>query len=348
MDKLIFDNASQGMEGSWENLATLQRGILNGLEAAIKSLINNYDSSDIYVLSGCEITVNSQDFEITEGYVFHNDEVFKVSASSFTAPGGQIGVFNLGLTSINTTFENGSDYEVEQTRVIVFEAGASGSGIKNHDETIDLSASLFNKLDISNFVSSAVSGKVNKSGDSMTGNLAMGSNKVTGLANGSSSGDAVNKGQMDSGDSARVAKSGDSMTGNLAMGSNKVTGLANGSSSSDAVNKGQLDTVDNKTPLLTKVVNIGDWNMDTTATLSVSHGLTLSKIRRVTAIIRADNDANYFQIDSGNAAGDIQGAVFSISTTTVQLSRTTGGQFDHTDFNSTSFNRGWIVIDYTP
>jgi hypothetical protein len=36
-----------------------------------------------------------------------------------------------------------------------------------------------------------------KSGSTMTGNLAMGSNKVTGLADGSASGDAVNKGQLD-------------------------------------------------------------------------------------------------------------------------------------------------------
>jgi hypothetical protein len=36
-----------------------------------------------------------------------------------------------------------------------------------------------------------------KTGSTMSGNLAMGSNKVTGLANGSASGDAVNKGQLD-------------------------------------------------------------------------------------------------------------------------------------------------------
>ena len=45
----------------------------------------------------------------------------------------------------------------------------------------------------------ALDGKVSKSGDSMTGALAMGSNKVTGLANGVDSADAVNKGQLDAG-----------------------------------------------------------------------------------------------------------------------------------------------------
>jgi predicted nucleic acid-binding Zn-ribbon protein len=44
-----------------------------------------------------------------------------------------------------------------------------------------------------------IDGKVSKSGDSMTGDLAMGGNKVSGVANGTDAADAVNKGQLDAG-----------------------------------------------------------------------------------------------------------------------------------------------------
>ncbi len=44
-----------------------------------------------------------------------------------------------------------------------------------------------------------IDARVKKSGDSMTGDLAMGGNKVSGIANGTDAADAVNKGQLDAG-----------------------------------------------------------------------------------------------------------------------------------------------------
>ena len=86
--------------------------------------------------------------------------------------------------------------------------------------------------------------KLNKAGDTMSGDLAMGLNKITGLGNGTADGDAVNFKQL----SAKLNKDGDTMSGNLAMGSNKITGLANGTATGDAVNKGQLDAVEAAIP----------------------------------------------------------------------------------------------------
>lgn len=68
------------------------------------------------------------------------------------------------------------------------------------------------------YVDSAVagvdlSGKVSKTGDTMSGALAMGSNKVTGLANGTASGDAVNKGQMDTADALKANLANPTFTG---------------------------------------------------------------------------------------------------------------------------------------
>lgn len=86
--------------------------------------------------------------------------------------------------------------------------------------------------------------KLDKAGDTMSGNLAMGSNKITGLANGTANADAVNFGQLDE----RLPKAGGTMSGAIAMGSNKITGLADGENDGDAVNKGQLDAVEDAIP----------------------------------------------------------------------------------------------------
>lgn len=52
---------------------------------------------------------------------------------------------------------------------------------------------------------------------SVGGELAMGSNKITGLATGTASGDAVNKGQLDTVSSAALPKAGGTMTGALTL-----------------------------------------------------------------------------------------------------------------------------------
>ena len=115
-----------------------------------------------------------------------------------------------------------------------------------------------------------------KTGGTMSGNIAMGSHKITGLADGENDSDAVNKGQLDEvedaipaasnaagaaagtaavgvsddyaradhvhpHDSTKLDTAGGSMTGNIAMGDNKVTGLADPTANQDAANKKYVD-----------------------------------------------------------------------------------------------------------
>lgn len=100
------------------------------------------------------------------------------------------------------------------------------------------------------------------------------------------------------------------------------------------------DTVDG---VHTAVISIGDWNMDSTASVSVVHGLTLSQIRGVNVVINIDAGGIYDLI-SGNATA-IAGS-WSVGTTSVVLSRVTGGFFDSASFDSTSYNRGFITITH--
>jgi hypothetical protein len=98
--------------------------------------------------------------------------------------------------------------------------------------------------------------------------------------------------------------------------------------------------------LKTKVINIGDWDMDVTSFLGVAHGLTVANIRSVSAMIRDDAGANnYPLVFDADSDGVMDGAVYC-AVSNVVMTRVTAGFFDSVDFNATSYNRGWIVIQY--
>jgi hypothetical protein len=99
--------------------------------------------------------------------------------------------------------------------------------------------------------------------------------------------------------------------------------------------------------LKTKIIEIGDWNMDTTANKSVSHGLTYANIRAVSVLVRSDTD-NIRHMSPHPSAGltDVDLSINFIDSTTVVIARRVGGLFDNTNYDSTSYNRGWVTIIY--
>ncbi len=105
--------------------------------------------------------------------------------------------------------------------------------------------------------------------------------------------------------------------------------------------------------LKVKVIQIGDWNMDTTGSVSVTHSIVDgTKIRSVDAVIISDNGL-YFKLENYDVAtGQLSGGIAGvnedvpISGTSILLARKTGGFFDQTAFDSTTFNRGFITIIY--
>ena len=130
-----------------------------------------------------------------------------------------------------------------------------GSSIKAADLNADFDQTLYVVQEINNkavklddplyanktYIDNADALKVAKAGDTMSGALAMGTNKITGLGNPTNAQDAATKTYVDAADALKVAKAGDTMSGNLAMGGNKVTGLGTPSASADAVTKGYVD-----------------------------------------------------------------------------------------------------------
>lgn len=103
--------------------------------------------------------------------------------------------------------------------------------------------------------------------------------------------------------------------------------------------------------LTTKTLEVGDWNIPTERFVTVLHGLTPTEwktIRVINVIIRSDADTKYVPLASISAyAGVIDGGVTYIDSTGIQISRTDSGEFDNAAYSATSFNRGWITIEYT-
>lgn len=100
------------------------------------------------------------------------------------------------------------------------------------------------------------------------------------------------------------------------------------------------------TGLKLKVISIGDWNMDSTNELDVAHGLTLANIRAVQVTVRNDANNTYSDLSLTGISGTAGGSV-AVDGTNIILYRVTGQLFDNANYDSTSYNRGWITIWYT-
>jgi len=98
--------------------------------------------------------------------------------------------------------------------------------------------------------------------------------------------------------------------------------------------------------VMEKTLDIGDWNMDGTATITIAHGLPSTAIQYVQTYIRGDAGVSNGPIDldvGSGAAGYWQVASDGLN---ISLFRNEGGTFDSAAYNETTYNRGWITISY--
>jgi len=101
-----------------------------------------------------------------------------------------------------------------------------------------------------------------------------------------------------------------------------------------------------------KTVEMGDWNMDSTGFIKVNHELDYSDTwkgtRHVEFTIRNDADSTYYVDGAFSSeamlADDI--AVSGVTSKKVVMIRREGASFDSSDFDSTSYNRGWVTVWY--
>ncbi len=99
-------------------------------------------------------------------------------------------------------------------------------------------------------------------------------------------------------------------------------------------------------PILKKVMDIGDWNMSATTTVNVNHELPYPNIRTTMITIRRDDDAvKRTSVFAGDTAGDVDIEVIVLPSI-ISANRLVGGFYDTAEYNSTSYNRGWLIIEY--
>jgi len=176
------------------------------------------------------------------------------------------------------------------------------------------------------------------SGGTMAGAIAMGGNKITGLGAAAQAGEALRYEQVIG---LYLLLTGGTMSGNIAMGNNKITGLAAATQNGEAVRFEQLPVFGGSFEKL----NIGDWNMDVTSSVTINHSRGSGVIGFMVTIISDAGLKYHFGGGYNNTNFNVDAAV-TVSSLSFTIYRKDAGFFDSTDFDATSFNRGHILVFY--
>ena len=107
------------------------------------------------------------------------------------------------------------------------------------DTLNELAAALNDDAAFNTTVTNSIATKLPLAGGTMSGAIAMGSNKITGLTDGSASGDAVTKGQLD----VMMPLAGGTFSGNVTLGSNSITSTATPGTADTLTRKGYVDGI---------------------------------------------------------------------------------------------------------
>ena len=162
-----------------------------------------------------------------------------------------------GASTLNNLTVNGT-LDVTGTTIanVTDPTNAQDAATKNYVDTevsalVDSSPSALNTLNelaaainddasFSTTITNSIATKLPLAGGTMSGAIAMGTSKITGLGNPTANQDASTKAYVDS---AALLKVGGTMSGALAMGNNKITGLATPTATTDATTKTYVDGI---------------------------------------------------------------------------------------------------------
>jgi hypothetical protein len=107
------------------------------------------------------------------------------------------------------------------------------------DTLNELAVALGNDAAFSTTVTNSIATKLALAGGTMSGAIAMGTNKVTGVGDPTGAQDAATKAYAD----LKLALTGGTLSGALAMGTNKITGLGTPTNAQDGVTKAYADSI---------------------------------------------------------------------------------------------------------
>ena len=125
------------------------------------------------------------------------------------------------------------------TEVAALVAAAPGT----LDTLNELAAALGDDPNFSTTVTNSIATKLPLAGGTMSGTIAMGTNKITGLGDPTAAQDAATKTYVDTADATKLNLSGGTMTGNITMGANVVTSTTTPTTADMLTRKGYVDSI---------------------------------------------------------------------------------------------------------
>lgn len=184
--------------------------------------------------------------------------------------------------------------------------------------------------------------KVAKAGDSMTGALAMGTNKITGLGTPTNAADATTKTYVDTADATEISirSAADTALDNAKV--NRSGDVVSGTLEID----GGIRTKNSGVFFKMAVIDLGDWNMDSTPNIAVVLPVNVEKVHSYGVAIYGDGNVGKYSM--GLIAVATNSELYLLTegygSNSVAIERRNAGIFDNTNFDQTSFNRGKLFI----
>jgi trimeric autotransporter adhesin len=165
-----------------------------------------------------------------------------------------------GTTTLNDLVVNGTaDFtNTKLTNVVTPTVGTDAANKSYVDDTVaavidsapaaldtlnELAAALGDDANFAGTVTTALATKLPLAGGTMTGAIAMGTSKITGLGDPTAAQDAATKTYVDTQDATKLSTTGGTMSGAIAMGTNKITGLGDPTLAQDAATKTYVDDI---------------------------------------------------------------------------------------------------------
>ena len=165
-----------------------------------------------------------------------------------------------GTTTLNNLVVNGTA-DFTATKLVNVSTPTAGTDAANKDyvdtsvaavidsapaalDTLnELAAALGDDANFASTITTSIATKLPLAGGTMTGAIAMGTSKITGLGDPTAAQDAATKNYVDTADALKLNLSGGTMSGAIAMGTNKITGAGDPTAAQDVATKAYTDSI---------------------------------------------------------------------------------------------------------